>query len=259
MSHAAKGIEGFLSWLYYYVAGCRISQRGRFHPHPAAKHNIERTNAMPAKESLIGQRFGKLQVIIDHLRHVYANRRTVRKCLCLCDCGSHVLALASNLKTGHTFSCGCLRTERTRAAILVHGHSRWGNLTSPTYRSWASMRQRCENPRSQSFPNYGGRGIKVCPDWKHFSVFLRDMGERPFGTSLGRINNSGNYCPVNCAWQRRNEQAVNKRNTWKVSLAGESVSASQLARSHGMLVCTFRYRVQKLGWSVNKALKTPLR
>jgi hypothetical protein len=82
---------------------------------------------------------------------------------------------------------------------------------SPTYRSWHAMRQRCENKNTIAYPDYGGRGIRVCPEWKSFEVFLKDMGERPEGKTLDRIRVNENYGPGNCRWSTRREQAVNKR------------------------------------------------
>lgn len=84
-------------------------------------------------------------------------------------------------------------------------------MTNPTYASWSNMKDRCRNPNNISFKNYGGRGINYCVRWEKFANFLEDMGYRPEGLSLDRINNNGNYCKENCKWSTRQEQNNNKR------------------------------------------------
>lgn len=129
-----------------------------------------------------------------------------------CDCGKIFLAYPYDVKRGFVKSCGCLRIKTTRLLgekNVVHGYAR-GKKT-PTYISWRAMVQRCTDPRTIGWKNYGGRGIKVCDRWRSFENFLKDMGNRPQGTWIDRINNEGNYEPGNCRWVTPKSQAQNRR------------------------------------------------
>ena len=144
---------------------------------------------MPAKLNLIGQTFGKLKVIAEAESIIHPCGHTARRSVCLCDCGTESIVLNGNLRSGITRSCGCI----WRTVNITHGHLRdYGK--SATYYSWVSMIQRCTNPQSTGYENYGGRGILVCERWKDFKNFLADMGERPDGKSIDRYpDNNGNY------------------------------------------------------------------
>jgi len=127
--------------------------------------------------------------------------------VCRCDCGQTVIVKSSSINSGSTLSCGCLRREATRAAIVTHGMYR-----SREYRTWKHMIQRCTNPNKPEWPKYGGRGIAVCERWlTSFENFYADMGPRPHEFSLDRENNNGNYEPPNCRWADLSTQARNSR------------------------------------------------
>ena len=114
--------------------------------------------------------------------------------MCRCDCGSLVSVASCDLKSGHTKSCGCWNAEDKVTSNTTHGYSR-----TPTYISWTNMRNRCTKPSDKRYSSYGGRGIKVCESWMNsFEEFLSDMGEKPKGMTLERIDVNGNYEPGNC-------------------------------------------------------------
>jgi len=138
-----------------------------------------------------------------------------------------------------------------------HGHRR-ANNTSKTWLSWRAMVARCYNSGASDYSRYGGRGITVCFRWRiSFSAFLGDMGERPSGTTLDRINNFADYVPSNCRWATRNEQAANRRTNIMLTHKGKTMCIAEWARELGLERSTIRWRLKK-GWSVEKALTAPI-
>lgn len=155
---------------------------------------------------MLGRRFGRLVVAAFHSNDALRQRRWY----CACDCGTTVVVLGSSLrKPNGTKSCGCI--ERDRPNRLDHGHARKGQI-SRTYKSWQMMLRRCAGYTPVHKSRYTDRGIKVCDRWRDFENFLADMGERPIGMSIDRINNDGNYEPSNCRWADRFTQSRNRSN-----------------------------------------------
>lgn len=141
---------------------------------------------------------------------------------------------------------------RHRPDAYVTGH--------PLRTVFYSMRDRCRNPKRPSFADYGGRGIRVCdrwllPDGEGFKKFVQDLGPRPVGASLERIDVNGNYSPENCRWANNTEQARNKRNSRRISFNGQTKVISAWAKELGFTHATIELRINK--WGIEKALTTP--
>lgn len=178
------------------------------------------------------------------------------KWLCVCDCGATVEVSGTALRSGDTRSCGCLRREMTAARARVN-HRRHGHHGSVEYMTWTRIRNRCRNPNHQDWANYGGRGIKVCDRWDSFELFLADMGPRPSGTSIDRIDVNGNYEPTNCRWATPTEQARNKRTSSMVTFRGRTQCISAWAEEYGVSKQVLLWRIRS-GWEVEKALTAPI-
>lgn len=191
--------------------------------------------------NLTGKRIGKWTV----LKLMPKPRNGQRVHLCRCDCGVERFIPSTALNKGHTSSCRqCFYKDRYN---WVHGHARKHGKTTMTYHSWQNMWQRCKNPKATHYHRYGGRGITVCDRWDTFQNFLEDMGERPPGTTLGRINNDLGYFAENCAWQTIKEQQHNiPQNRW-VHADGKRIVLSEAARLVHKNVCGLGHKLATHG------------
>jgi len=159
---------------------------------------------------LKGNKYGRLTVI-----NRVANKGGSAIWRCLCECGNNKDVIGKNLRTGGTKSCGCIRIEMAGARLRTHGLRK-----SPSYTSWACMKGRCQNKNDWDYSYYGGRGITVCDRWQSFEEFYSDMGERPEGLTIERIDNNKGYFPENCKWATRSEQTRNARKHTKTGIVG---------------------------------------
>lgn len=197
-----------------------------------------------------GQRFGRLVAI----HYVGLNGFGQALWLCQCDCGNtHTAVIRKNRHQG----CGCIQRE----AVTTHGGS-----GTPTFRTWSHMLSRCYTATHHAFADYGGRGISVCQGWRGaFQAFLTDMGERPAGMTLDRIDNDGNYScghceecvannwPANCRWATRSEQARNRRCNRLLTFNGTTMSLAEWSELQGIPETTISGRLAH-GWTTERAL-----
>lgn len=165
---------------------------------------------------------------------------------CRCDCGNSFVTKGVYLNKGVTRSCGCIRGGNHR----THGKSH-----SSEYRSWSAMRTRCLNANHHLYHRYGGRHIVICKRWEKFEHFLADMGPRPEGCSLERINNDGGYSPRNCKWATPREQARNTMRNATFKWKGKEYCLKELSEFSGIKRTTLRQRLA-YGWPVNAAVTT---
>jgi hypothetical protein len=143
----------------------------------------------------------------------------------------------------------CSKTCSISFNARKHGHSTNGQ--SPTYTTWATMLQRCKNPKNAKFYMYGAVGIDVCDEWLSFDAFLADMGERPKGKTLDRIRGNEGYSKSNCRWATAFEQQANLKNNVIVEYDNEKFTLAQLSRKLGVSFSTLQYRIS-VGWPSEK-------
>lgn len=193
---------------------------------------------MKRAETFIGEKFHKLVVAeIDGA-----------KATCICECGNKKIVDIYLLRRGNNKSCGCLAKMARRKAIdatLIHGMSK-----TVEYKTWVGMRKRCTNTKDKNYKNYGGRGIFVCQEWDMFEKFFEDMGIRPKGASIERVDNSGPYSKENCIWANATHQCRNKRNSIKVEFDGEKISIKELSEKVGISYELLYQRIIVKKWAV---------
>ena len=199
---------------------------------------------------LEGQRFGRLVA-----KTPVRKRRHRVSWVCACDCGGQTEVTTSDLRSGHTVSCGCWRREASigNRHSITHGMSQ-----TSTYKTWRSMRNRCESPNAGNYRRYGGRGVTVCARWQEFENFLADMGPRPsLRHQIDRYpDKHGNYEPGNCRWATPRENSQNRSNNRLVELNGEARPVAAWAQSAGIAAYTLLQRLNR-GWTLEEAMRVP--
>ena len=176
--------------------------------------------------------------------------------LCKCECGNETEVAKGNLLNGHTKSCGCLKHQESK-------NKTHGKCNNRLYYIWRDMLNRCYNENVPDYPNYGGRGIAVCDEWKNdFQAFYDWMMSQGYEIgairgkyTLDRINVDDNYCPSNCRLVNTKEQQNNRRNNILVEYNGKSYTLAQLSDLTGIKYGTLHKRIQILKWSVKRAVE----
>lgn len=193
-----------------------------------------------------GNRYGNWVV------QAFAGRdgRKATQWLCKCDCGTERIVVVGSLTQRKSTSCGCMAVELRSKKMVKHGMA-----STPTYKSWHAMIQRTEGKGGHE--SYPLRNIDVCNDWKVFDRFFADMGTRPDGKTLDRIDNSNGYSKENCRWATPKEQSNNRGDNRIVHYKGISRTITEIGREFSINVNTIRGRL-RLGWSVEKAIEQPV-
>ena len=199
---------------------------------------------MPKKD-LTGQEFGRWRVLHEAGR---ADRQVLWECECVC--GSRRQVRGGTLRQGLSLSCGeCL--DRT-AAHTTHGHSR-----DPLYAVWRNLLARCMDASNHDFRHYGGRGIGVCARWLEFDAFAQDMGPRPPGGTIERIDVNEDYEPSNCRWATQKEQTRNARSNINITFAGRTQCIGAWAEELGINYSTLYNRLVTHAWEPARAFRSP--
>ena len=201
-------------------------------------------------KDLVGNQFGKLIVIG---KADIKSRRAYW--VCKCECGTVKNVRGDNLLSGRTVSCGCYHRE----VKTTHGDS-----NSRLYGIWQCMRHRCQTPTHKQYPEYGGRGITVCPEWDDYDTFKKwamdagyDVCAKRGDCTIDRIDNDKGYSPDNCRWANGVTQSRNKRNNRVITFNGQTHTLTEWAERIGMDANTLHARITYLGWSIARALTTP--
>lgn len=169
-----------------------------------------------------------------------------------CECGSRITARTSNVKNGNTNSCGCYSYTLIGALNRIHGMT-----GTPEYSTWKNMVNRCTNIKDRRYKDYGGRGITICAGWlRSFEVFYADMGDKPDTMTIDRKDNDKGYSKENCRWATRSQQARNTRNSTYITLNGKTQTIGDWADAIGIKYHTLYQRLNKLGWTVERALSS---
>ena len=196
-------------------------------------------------QDLTGERYGRLLVIskTDKRR----NKGVVWECKC--DCGNTCERTTGELNAGRRLSCGCIRTGAMGA---WHGKKR-----ERLYITWCDMIQRCYDRNLSAFARYGGRGIKVCAEWRHNYPAFREWAKKngyADNLTIDRIDNNGNCSPDNCRWADLKTQGRNKSNNWNITFMGKTRTLAEWAEITGLKANCIGMRLKKYGWSVERAL-----
>lgn len=206
---------------------------------------------MPGFIDLTGHRYGRLTVL-KRDGHIHGKTAWI----CRCDCGKIVRKDANAMRQGYSLSCGCMRRELAAIRHTKHNHCR-----TRLYDTYNNMKARCYRKSNHKYPIYGGRGIKICDEWlKDFGEFYDwaiSHGYRE-DLTIDRIDNDGDYEPGNCRWVTNKVQSMNRRSNRYLEFDGQRKTIEEWSEITGLRYGVISSRVNKLKWSAEKALTTPL-
>lgn len=204
------------------------------------------------RKDITNQRFGYLIA----LKPIGRKENGQTLWLCKCDCGNDHITTISALTIGECKSCGCLSSEMIKKARTKHGM-----CGTRIYRAWRNMKDRCSNPNTPRYKDYGARGITVCEEWNNFESFYEwaKLCGYNDNLTLDRIDNDKGYCPENCRWITMEQQQYNKRTTHYLTYKGETKSMAEWAKIKDINIQTLAARINTCHWSVEKALETPVK
>jgi hypothetical protein len=210
-----------------------------------------------------GTRFGRLVVVGETEPAMQPSGKRPRRMACRCDCGGTAIVGLTNLRSGHTTSCGCYMSEKTAASNTTHGKTVGGSLPK-NYRIWANIKSRAVTGSHPSRKNYLDRGITIYKPWeKDFMAFdawlNRYLGPCPKGQSLDRVDNDRGYEPGNLKWSTPPQQNNNRSDNVWVDYDEQTNTIAQWAEQLELSYSTLRNRLFRLNWPVEKALTTPAR
>lgn len=199
-------------------------------------------------KDITGMKFGRLTV----LRLSHKDNRHECHWLCKCDCGNEKTVSGNKLRSGNTKSCGCMQKEFLDGRL----RRKHGLTNTKLYATWENMKHRCNDPNNWMYPNYGGRGIKVCEEWLDSSTFFEWAFDHGYeeGLSIERINVNRNYEPNNCEWVPIEEQYLNRTDSHFVTAFGKTQTISEWAKESGLKYDTIERRLNQYGWDAERAV-----
>ena len=199
-------------------------------------------------KDITGMKFGRLTV----LRLSHKDKRQECYWLCKCECGNEKTVSGNKLRSGNTKSCGCMQKEFLDGRL----RRKHGLTNSKLYATWENMKHRCGDPKNWMYPNYGGRGIKVCEEWLDSSIFIEWALSHGYkeGLTIERIDVNGNYEPSNCKWIELKEQYLNRTDSHLLTAFGKTQTLKEWAEETGLNYNTIERRINKYGWDAERAI-----
>lgn len=199
-----------------------------------------------------GKKFGKLTV----LGPSHKDSRGEWRWRCQCECGNISVVAGYKLRSGHTTSCGCVQSAwRKRGPTHTHGMT-----NTRLYNTWCNMKARCSNTKNYEYHAYGGKGVRVCPDWSKFEAFYEWAIANGYedGLTIDRIDVNGDYSPDNCRWATQAVQSLNRTDNHLVTAFGKTQTIKEWADEYGLKYDTLERRLNGYHWPAERAISEPL-